>query len=383
MTTKLLSPERKIVSLVILFLLIGLVMLFSATGIMGVQQHGSEFYYVNRQALCGILGLFFMFLLSRTKYQWWGKLAIPLLLIQLTLNFVTIFTHLGHNAGGATRWLKLGPVQFQPSELAKISVTLYVAYMLSTLQELKASRKFWIVHGGLILLVLFSVFRQSDLGSTVLLSCIILGLFFIGGARTTYLLGVLGAGIGAALFAMLHSEYRRRRVMAFLNPWADPQGSGFQTIQSFLSFHSGKIFGVGIGNGNSKLFFLPEVHTDFIFALIGEELGFVGAITLLVMFAYFGYLLFKASFHAPDNFGKYLGFGLSLSLLLQVSVNLGGVTGILPVKGLPLPFISWGRSALFVNLLMMGILLNIVRQSGIIQKKKESREAEFPRAKTY
>ena len=156
--------------------------------------------------------------------------------------------------------------------------------------------------------------------------------------------------------------------MAFLNPWADPQGDGFQTIQSFLSIHSGRIFGAGIGNGNSKLFFLPEVHTDFIFALIGEELGFLGSFLCLALFLYFGYLIFKVAFRAPDTFGRLLAFGLSLSLLLQVAVNLGAVTGLIPVKGLPLPFISWGRSALIVNLLMVGILLNIARQSIIIQK---------------
>jgi len=384
MVTSLLSPQQKIVSLVILFLLIGLIMLFSATGIMGIQQHGSEFYYVLRQAVCAGAGLAFMFILSRVRYQWWGKVALPLLLIQLVMIAVTTFTHLGHNASGATRWLKLGPLQFQPSELAKITLTIYVAYLLSRLQTLRATFKFWAFHGGLIALVLILIFRQPDLGSTILLCCIILGLFFIAGARTTYLIGFLATGLGAALFAMLHSDYRRRRVMAFLNPWADPRGNGFQTIQSFLSFHSGKILGVGIGNGNSKLFFLPEVHTDYIFALIGEELGFVGTVTVLGLFLYLGYLLFKASFRAPDNFGRYLGFGLALSLLLQVSVNLGGVTGILPVHGLPLPFISWGRSALFVNLLMMGILLNIVRQSGIIQKKEIPRgEAEFPRKKTF
>ncbi len=384
MTDQLLSPQQKIVTLVIAFLLIGFIMLFSATGIMGIQQHGSEFYYVVRQAICAGVGLLGMFGLSRVRYQWWGKISLPLLLVQLVMIAITTFTHLGHNSGGSTRWLKLGPLQFQPTELAKITVTIYVAFLLSKLETLRAPTKFWLIHGSLIALVLFSIFRQPDFGTTMILCCIIGGLFFVAGAKTTYLLGVLGTGILGGLFAMLHSDYRRRRVLAFLNPWADPQGNGFQTIQSFLSFHSGKIFGVGIGNGNSKLFFLPEVHTDFIFALIGEELGFVGAILVLGLFLYLGYLLFKGSLRAPDNFGRYLGFGLSLSLLLQVSINLGGVTGILPVKGLPLPFISWGRSALFVNLLMMGILLNIIRQSGIIPKKEPRRgEFELARKKTY
>jgi cell division protein FtsW len=367
MTSRLSYPQR-IVGLVVLFLLVGQIMLFSATGILALQQHGSEFYYVLRQSICAVIGLVIMFTLSRTRYQLWHKLAYPLMALQLGLIALTSLTHFGHKAGGASRWLRLGPLQFQPSELAKITLTIYAAHLLSIVEKIKQSRRIWIAHGGIIFVLLILVFQQSDLGSTVLLSSILLGLWFVGGARTSHVLGILGVGTALTAFAILHSDYRRRRVVAFLNPWADPQGSGFQTIQSFISFHSGKLFGVGIGNGNSKLFFLPEVHTDFIFSLIGEELGFIGAISLLALFLYFGYLLFKSSFRATDNFGKFLGFGLTLSLLLQIAVNLGGVTGILPVKGLPLPFISWGRSALIVNLAMVGILLNIARQSGIIEK---------------
>jgi cell division protein FtsW len=364
----LLSYPQRIVGLVVIFLLVGQIMLFSATGIMGLQQHGSEFYYVLRQSLCAGLGLLIMFGLSRLRYQVWEKLAYPLMAIQLLLIMVTALTHFGHNAMGASRWIRLGPIQFQPSELAKITLTIYAAHLLASLDKLMLKPRLWAIHGGVILALLFFVFRAPDLGSTVLLCCILIGLGFIGGARPAYIMAVLGSGLGLTIFAMLHSEYRRRRVFAFFNPWADPQGSGFQTIQSFLSFYSGKVFGVGIGNGNSKLFFLPEVHTDFIFSLIGEELGFVGAVSLLLLFLYFGYLLFKSSFRAPDAFGRFLGFGLTLSLLLQIAVNLGGVTGLLPVKGLPLPFISWGRSALIVNLAMVGILLNIARQSGIIRQ---------------
>jgi cell division protein FtsW len=372
MLASLLSLQQRLVLLVLLFLLLGQMMLFSATGILGFQQHGSEFYYVIRQLGCAVVGIFFMLLLSRIRYQAWAKFAYPLIVIQLLLILATLFTRLGHNAQGACRWLRIGPLLFQPSELAKITLTLFVASFLANLKHRTPSWKRWLVPVPLTLVLLFFILRQQDLGSTILLSCVVLGLFFIAGLRLTYLLGLLGTAGCFFVFSTLHSDYRRRRLFAFLNPWADPQGSGFQTIQSFLSFHSGHLFGVGIGNGNSKLFFLPEVHTDFIFSLIGEELGFVGAAMVLALFIYFGYLLFKVSFRAPDAFGTYFAFGLSLSLLLQIAVNLGGVTGILPIKGLPLPFISWGRSALLVNLTMMGILLNIARQSGIIQASHKS-----------
>ena len=231
--------------------------------------------------------------------------------------------------------------------------------------------KKWIANGIPVLIILGLIFKQPDLGTTTILVAVLMGMFFISGVRLSYLISFLGLGSLGFVFAIVQHTWRRQRLFAYLNPWADPQGTGFQTIQSFLSFHSGKLFGTGLGNGNSKLFFLPEVHTDFIFALIGEEMGFLGTITLLLLFTYFCYLLFKISFAAKDSFSCYLSFGLSLSMALQIAVNLGGVTGILPVKGLPLPFISWGRSALLVNLILMGILLNIVQSSSIIPEQKE------------
>ena len=359
--------HRKIVWLVVFFLLVGQIMLFSATGVLGIQRYGSEFYYVVRQAMTAIIGIGMMIAISHIPYQTWGKLAYPLMAMQVLL-VGALYTSLGHLAQGSTRWLRLGGMAFQPSELAKITLTIYVAHFMALRHQTPFTPRRWCLSLTPIVLLLFLILRQPDLGSTIVLTCIAVGLFFIAGIRPLYIVTLLGGGIGFFIFSMLHSDYRRRRLFAFLNPWADPQGSGFQSIQSFLSIHSGKLFGMGLGNGNSKLFFLPEVHTDFIFSLIGEELGFVGAITILLLFVYFTYLLFRVSFNSREPFGCYLAFGLSLAIALQIVINLGGVTGLLPVKGLPLPFLSWGRSALVVNLLMVGILLNIVRQSGIIQK---------------
>lgn len=195
---------------------------------------------------------------------------------------------------------------------------------------------------------------------------VIFSLLFIAKIHTGIMISLLCAGGGLFFFALARSAYRARRISAFLNPWADPQGAGFQSIQSFLSLHSGKITGAGIGNGNSKFFFLPEVHTDFIFSLIGQELGFIGALFILAMFVWLLYLLFKTAASCREPFGCLVAYGLTLILALQILVNLGGVTGLLPVKGLPLPFISWGRSALIVNLISIGILLNILRQSTIM-----------------
>ena len=361
------SPlQRQIIICVVLFLLLGQVILFSATGVPALQRYGSEFYFVSRQAITAIAGFFLMLLLSRVKYQFWYRLAYAFFGIQILLIAATFVPGIGHHAQGATRWIKFQGLLFQPSELAKIAVPLFISRVLADYKSMPlSSRHIFGVTLSLILL-LGLIVKQPDLGTTTLLVLTILGTFFIAGLSLMYLLtGFALGGIGFSL-ALLHYEYRRKRLFAFLNPWADPQGSGFQTIQSFLSFYSGGIFGSGIGNGNSKLFYLPEVHTDFIFALIGEELGFVGAVAVVALFIYFVYLLFRTSFRALEPFACYLAFGLAFLLAAQVAVNLGGVTGLLPVKGLPLPFISWGRSALVVNLAMVGILLNIVRQSATL-----------------
>jgi len=358
--------QKHILACVVLFLLLGQAMLFSATGVPALQRYGSEFYFVSRQAASAGLGFVLMLLLSRVKYQFWYKLAYVLFAVEVGLVAATFVPGIGHHAMGATRWIRMGGFILQPSELAKIALPLLVARLLADHKAQPFSLPKTILSSSSILILLGLIFKQPDLGTTTLLVLTIFGMFFIAGLSLMYLFtGFLFGAAGFAV-ALLRYEYRRKRVFAFLNPWADPQGSGFQSIQSFLSFYSGGIFGAGIGNGNSKLFYLPEVHTDFIFALIGEELGFIGAVVLVVIFTYFVYLLFRASFRAADSFSCYFAFGLAFLLAAQITVNMGGVTGLLPVKGLPLPFISWGRSALLVNLAMVGILLNIVRQSGKI-----------------
>jgi len=361
------SPlQKQITACVVLFLLLGQVMLFSATGVPALQRYGSEFYFVSRQALTAGIGFLFMLFLSRVKYQFWFKTAYFLFGLEVLLVAATFIPGIGHHAQGATRWIRIQGFLLQPSELAKIALPLFVARALAEHQASPFSGKKIATLAGLVLLLLGLIIKQPDLGTTTLLVLSTLGIFFIAGMSLMYLLtGFVLGGVGFAA-ALMHYEYRRKRLFAFLNPWADPQGSGFQTIQSFLSFHSGGLLGTGIGNGNSKLFYLPEVHTDFIFSLIGEELGFVGAILVVALFVYFSYLCFRTSFRASEPFACYLAFGIAFLLAAQVAVNLGGVTGLLPVKGLPLPFISWGRSALVVNLTMVGILLNIVRQSGMI-----------------
>ncbi len=356
------SLYRKLFSLTLVFLLIGEVLLFSATGVLGLDRYGSEFWYFQRHSAAVAVGVFVLFCVSRIRYQFWTRLAQPLLWFQIALIALTLFSGFGHTAQGASRWLKTPWIAFQPSELAKISVTLYLARLLTLPKQLSGPQ--WLAHLTPVGILLALILSQPDMGTTILVCSVMLGMLFMAGLRPAYLYSFAGGAIGIFAVIMMQSGYRRRRFFAFLNPWEDPQGSGFQTLQSFISFHWGKLFGVGLGNGNSKLFFLPEVHTDFIFALVGEELGFIGAFLLLCLYAGFAFLALKGALSARDRLGRLLGFGIAIGLMLQISVNLGGVTGLIPIKGLPLPFLSWGRSALLVNLFTLGILLNIVRQSG-------------------
>jgi len=344
-------------------------MVFSATSIMAFQKYGSEFYYFSRHSIAVILGIIIMFLLSKLPYQVWHKLTIPIIIIQIIAIGLTHFPSFGHEALGANRWLKLGEFRFQPSELIKISVACFLAYLITKNQIKKFSLLKLILAFLPIGILTVLLLSQPDLGTVILIVAVIIGVLFISGIKSRYIVSFLGISFLLLALALYFSDYRRKRIFSYINPWADPQGTGFQTIQSFLSFHSGSIFGVGPGNGNSKLFYLPEVHTDFIFALLGEEFGFIGVTITIILYLYLCFLLFKICLKAKDVFGKIFGFSLTLFLILQISINLGGVTGLLPVKGIPLPFLSWGRSALLVNLASIGILLNILRQSEIIKPR--------------
>ena len=352
---------RRICILAAGMILTGVLVLFSATGILGLEKRGSEFYYVLRHLLALGVGAIVMFILARTPYQSLRRFAPIAMVVQILLVCAALYSPWATFAQGASRWLTIGGFTFQPSELAKVSLILYFSAILSSSIPHRPLEKVALSVPILVLLALILI--QPDLGTTLLLLGSLGAMLFVAGLRPSTLYALVGAGALFSTLALMGSGYRRKRLLAYLNPWEDPQGSGFQTLQSFVSFHWGGLLGTGPGNGNSKLFFLPEIHTDFIFSLIGEEVGFVGAVAVLVAFAYLVYTLLRASLRAPDRFGQFLGVGLCANLALQVMINVGGVTGLLPVKGLPLPFISWGRTALVVNLISLGILLNITRQS--------------------
>jgi len=288
--------------------------------------------------------------------------AKPLMFVVIVLLILVLIPGIGKASFGARRWFKLGPINFQPSEFAKLAILVYVADFLSRKQD--KLKDFWEGFMPLMIvlgLVCFLVVKQPDLGNSLLIAMIVLIMMFVAGARLLHigLLAVLGLPILGML--IYSAPYRWRRIIAFLNPDQDVMGVGFQLAQSKIALGSGGVFGVGLGKSAQKLFYLPAAHTDFILSIIGEELGLIGTFTVVILFAAFIWQGARIAKRTTDPFGYYLAFGIIVMLGLQAMVNIGVSIGALPTKGLPLPFISYGGSALIFNLIAVALLLNISR----------------------
>jgi len=291
--------------------------------------------------------------------RFYRALAYPLLIVTLFLLLLVLAVG-SESTGGNTNWLVFGPLTVQPSEFAKFALVLYLASFLTRRQEVlsrftEGLLPVLLVAGGMAALTLL----QPDLGNSLALVILTLVLAYLAGARVQHMALIAGAALPVVIALIALKPYRWRRMVAFMNPWDDPQGSGFQIIQSFLALGSGGWLGVGLGDSKQKLFYLPEPYTDFIFAIIGEELGLLGAIVIVALFALLIWRGLRIGLRAPDSFGAFLGLGLTIMLATQTIVNLGVVTGALPTKGLPLPFISFGGSALLMTMFSAGVLLNI------------------------
>ena len=309
-----------------------------------------------------------LFVASRVPHQRWYQWAPIALFTVLAMLVMVLVPGLGMRSGGAQRWINLGFIRFQPAEFAKLFGVMFVGRQLVRhQQELSHFRKGIIAPIALLLPVMGLLLMQPDFGSTVLLAGTTFILMFVAGVRPLYLFGGLFGAIGSGILLIVTSPYRLTRVMTFIDPWRDPAGKGFQVIQSMLGLHNGSLFGQGLGNGKEKLFFLPEAHNDFIFAVIGEELGFVGVAAVIMAYIFFIYRGLKISWDAlhqrQDRFGFYLGSGISVLLGLQAFINMGVVMGLLPTKGLTLPFLSYGGSALTLNLFAIGILYSISKSN--------------------
>ena len=292
--------------------------------------------------------------------EFYRKLVYPALIISFLLLVMLFIPGLGKNVNGASRWLNVGGFTLQPSELVKLSLAVYMAYSMSKKGNNMSSFSRGLLPHLLIVGAFMSmILVQPDLGTTVILGCWLMILLFVAGLNLFQLIGLVVISIPMVIWLITHEVYRLRRLLAFLNPWEDPQGLGFQIIHSFLAFGSGGLLGVGLGNSKQKLLYLPEPHTDFILSILAEELGLVGVFVIILLFSVLIIRGIKISLDAPDLYSSYLALGISILFGLQVVINMGVVMGLLPTKGLTLPLLSYGGSSLLVNLIGIGILMNI------------------------
>jgi cell division protein FtsW len=349
-----------IVLMVVALTCFGVVMVYSASSIMATKKFHDGFYFLKRQGIYALLGFGAMAVAMRIDYHFWKKAAIPILLACLGLLVLVLIPGIGGSAGGSSRWLRLPGFSFQPSEMAKIAFIMYMAFSLDKKQDkVRFFSTGFLPYMVVLAVMLLLLLKQPDLGSSLTLGCVAMVMLFAAGTRLSYILSMLLLALPFLYYAIMHVDYRRRRIMAFLNPWEDPSNTGFQIIQSWIAVGTGGVFGQGLGEGKQKLFYLPEAHTDFIFSVVGEELGFIGVMVIVAMFFLLIQRGIRVALYAEDNFGRSLAFGISTLVGLEAFVNIAVVTGIFPTKGLALPFISYGGSSLIITLFAVGILLNI------------------------
>lgn len=358
------SGDRFLLFTVLAMVLFGLLMVYSASFIFSEERTGDGFAFIRKQFIYACMGFGAMWMSSRIPHQKWYQWAPVAIVSVIVMLLLVLIPGVGARVGGAQRWINFGFFRFQPAELAKmIGVTFVARQLVRHQKDLLNFKRGVIAPIVLLLPVMALLLIQPDFGSTALLAGTTFVLMFIAGVRPLFLFGGLFGGAAAATLLIVTSPYRMARVMTFIDPWRDPAGKGFQVIQSMLGLHNGSLLGQGLGNGKEKLFFLPEAHNDFIFAVIGEELGFVGVAAVIVAYIFFIYRGLKISWNSlqqrQDRFGFYLGCGITLILGLQAFINMGVVMGLLPTKGLTLPFISYGGSALTLNLFAVGILYSI------------------------
>jgi len=365
-----LENDRWLFGVTLALCLLGAVMVFSASAVTADHQYGRSYIFLVRQAAFLLAGLFGMFALMRTDYRRLREPAVVytalcVVLLMLVGAFFLDKSHATH------RWIKFGPLGIQPSELAKLAVILYLAWFLDLKRRSAAAMEFSkedflqtiLPAAGPVLILVGLILLQPDLGTSVDIVLVATAILFVAGLSWKWIAVGAAAALPMLYLLITHVSYRQARLMASLNPDADPLGAGFQLLQSLIAVGSGGFTGVGLMESKQKLFYLPEAHTDFIFAVISEELGFIGAIVVIVLFGIYGWRGLRAAFAAPDGFGRLLALGITAMVVSQTLINFAVVLGMVPTKGIPLPFVSYGGSSLLVMLLATGVLLNISQQA--------------------
>ena len=358
-------PDITLLVVTIILVVIGTVMIYSSSSIIAMEKYGDGYHYIKKQIVFVLLGFGVMMGVSRIPYRYWGKAAYPAVLVSIALLTLLIIPGFGTTVGGATRWFRVAGISFQVSEMVKVVLVLFLAhYLTKKVNRIKEFSRVFLVPLALLLIILGLILRQPDFGTAVIMVIVFMLMFYLAGSRVTYLAGLAATAIPAGAILIMQESYRMRRLLSFLNPWEDPGGTGFQIIQSFISFGSGGAFGVGLGNSMQKLFYLPEPHTDFILSVIAEEGGFIGIVIVVVLFSILVFRGFVISFRCDDLFGMLLASGLTAVIALGAFVNMAAVMGLVPTKGLVLPFLSYGGTSLVMCMMVIGILLNISSRRG-------------------
>jgi cell division protein FtsW len=359
-------PDFPLLAAVAILLVVGLDMVYSASYVIAHNDpsYGNDAYFLLQQLWRAGLGLAFLLVAQATDYHLWRRIALPFVALTVLLLVAVLATHLAHTAYGAQRWLKLGPLPaIEPSELVKLALVVYFADWLSRRQgrltEFASSTvPFAVTVGGICVLVIL----QPDLGTAIVIAATSVSLFFVAGADVRQLaVGLIGAA-GALVLVVLGAGYRSQRIAAFLDPSRDPLGVGWNITQAQIALGSGGVLGLGLGASRQKFYYLPNAHTDAIFAVVGEELGLLGTLGVLFLFGFLAFRGFRIARRAPDSYGALLATGITCGLVIQALINIGVITATIPFTGIPLPFVSYGGSSLVVSLLAIGIMLNVSRQ---------------------
>ena len=344
-------------------LALGMAMIFISSTLMAQAQYNDPYYFIKRQGVFSILGLGALFVGRAVNYHHYKRWVYHIMALSLITLLLVFVPGIGGKVRGAARWVRLGPLTLQPSEFAKLAMVLFLAYSLSRKQDkMKYFAIGFLPHMLVAGLFIALILKEPDFGTSVTLAAIVFTMLFVGGTRVTHILLALSAVIPLGVLMVLRDPKKFARILSFLDPWKHGQDVGYQLKQGLLAIGSGGLWGLGPGQSRAKLFFLPDCHTDFILAIFSEEVGFLGFLLVMALFAIVICRGLRLSLKAADSFGTYLALGLTLMIALPALINMGVVSGILPTKGLSLPFLSYGGSGLLVNLLAVGILLNISSQ---------------------
>lgn len=355
---------------------VGLVMILSASSVAALSDYGSSWYFFNRQLLWALIGLGAFLLAARIDYRRWRRIAPFLLVIALiTLSVVLVG---GKLVSGSQRWIDFGPVQLQPSEIAKLALLLCGAQILTQRADRMHDLRAWRPVVAIFVVFAVLVMKEPDLASTIVLGLIVASLLIVGGVHTKHLMQMFAIAVAGTGVLSLLAGYRRARMFSFLHPGHDVGNTGYQLYRSLIAIGSGGVNGVGLGAGRAKWFFLPNAHTDFIFSIIGEELGFIGCLLVLSLFVGLGLVGLRIARRAPDRFGMLIATGVTAWIVGQAAINLGAVVGLLPVSGVPLPFLSVGGTSLVITMFSAGVVANIARQAPPPPTKTRPRQSKRP-----